>query len=127
VSHQLDLPQPVFVFELKLAAVMQRAIPHFEDIPKFPSIKRDLAIVVDEGIDAQTVSDCIQGASTAMLTNLKLFDVYQGKGIDSGRKSLAFSLTLQDKERTLTDQDVDVAIDEILSSLSRELGATLRN
>lgn len=127
VSNQLDLPQPVFVFELKLAAVMQRAIPHFEDIPKFPSIKRDLAVVVDEGIDAQTVSACIQAASTAMVTNLKLFDVYQGKGIDSGRKSLAFSLTLQDKERTLTDQDVDVAIDEILSSLNRELGATLRN
>ena len=127
VSQQLDLAQPIFVFELKLAAVMQRAIPHFENIPKFPSIKRDLAIVVDEGIDAQTVSACIQSASTTMLTNLKLFDVYQGKGIDSGRKSLAFSLTLQDKERTLTDQDVDVAIEDILSTLNRELGATLRN
>jgi len=127
VSQRLDLPQPVFVFELKLTAVMQRAIPRFEDIPKFPSIKRDLAIVVDEGIDAQTVTDCIRRASTTLLTNLKLFDVYQGKGIDSGRKSLAFSLTLQDKERTLTDQDVDVAIDKILSTLNQQLGATLRN
>ena len=106
---------------------MQRAVPRFEDIPKFPSIKRDLAIVVDEGVDAQTVSDCIRRASTTLLTNLKLFDVYQGKGIDSGRKSLAFSLTLQDNERTLTDQDVDVAIDDILSTLNQELGATLRN
>jgi phenylalanyl-tRNA synthetase beta chain len=127
VSQQIDLPQPVFVFELKLTAVMQRAIPRFEDIPKFPSIKRDLAIVVDEGVDAQAVTDCIRRASTTLLTNLKLFDVYQGKGIDSGRKSLAFSLTLQDKERTLTDQDVDVAIDDILSTLNQELGATLRN
>ena len=127
VCQRLDLPQPVFVFELKLSAVMQRAIPRFEDIPKFPSIKRDLAIVVDEGVDAQTVSDCIRRASTTLLTNLKLFDVYQGKGIDSGRKSLAFSLTLQDNERTLTDQDVDVAIDDILSTLNQELGATLRN
>ena len=83
--------------------------------------------MVDEGVTAQAVSDCIQGTSTAMLRNLKLFDVYQGKGIDSGRKSLAFSLTLQDHDRTLTDQDVDVAIDEILSALNRELGATLRN
>ena len=106
---------------------MQRAIPLFEDIPKFPSIKRDLAIVVDEGVDAETVSNCIRRVSTTLLTNLKLFDVYQGKGIDSGRKSLAFSLTLQDKERTLTDQDVDVTIDEILSTLNKELGATLRN
>lgn len=127
ISNQLDLAQPVYLFELKLAAVMQHVIPHFEEIPKFPSIKRDLAIVVDEGVTAQAVSACIQGTSTAMLTNLKLFDVYQGKGIDSGRKSLAFSLTLQDHDRTLTDQDVDVAIDEILSALNRELGATLRN
>jgi len=106
---------------------MQRTIPQFEDIPKFPSIKRDLAIVVNEAVDANTVTDCIRSASTTLLTNLKLFDVYQGKGIDSGRKSLAFSLTLQDKERTLTDQDVDVAIDKILSTLNQELGATLRN
>ncbi|MCI0506195.1 MAG: phenylalanine--tRNA ligase subunit beta [Gammaproteobacteria bacterium] len=126
VGKKLDVDQPIYVFEIKLAAVTQRIIPRFEEIPKFPSIKRDLAIVVDEGISAQAVSDCIRRASTAMLTNLKLFDVYQGKGIDSGRKSLAFSLTLQDRDRTLTDQDVDVAMKEILSTLNRELGATLR-
>ncbi|KPJ91281.1 MAG: phenylalanyl-tRNA synthetase [Gammaproteobacteria bacterium SG8_15] len=126
VSKKLGIEQPIFLFEIKLAAVTQREIPHFEEIPKFPSIKRDLAIVVDEGVSAQAVSDCIRRVSTVMLTNLKLFDVYQGKGIDSGRKSLAFSLTLQDRDRTLTDQDVDVAIDEILSTLNRELGATLR-
>ncbi len=126
ISKKLGIEQPIYLFEIKLAAVMQHEIPHFEEIPKFPSIKRDLAIVVDEGVSAQVVSDCIRRVSTVMLTNLKLFDVYQGKGIDSGRKSLAFSLTLQDRDRTLTDQDVDVAIDEILSTLNRELGATLR-
>ncbi|WP_455207732.1 phenylalanine--tRNA ligase subunit beta [Kaarinaea lacus] len=126
IGKKLGAEQPIYLFEIKLAAVTQRVIPHFEEIPKFPSIKRDLAIVVDEGISAQAVSDCIRNTSTAMLANLKLFDVYQGKGIDSGRKSLAFSLTLQDHDRTLTDQDVDVAIDKILSTLNRELGATLR-
>ena len=127
ISSKLDVAQPLYLFELKLAAVTQRAIPHFREIPKFPSIKRDLAIVVDEGVTAQAISDCIRRVSTTMLANLKLFDVYQGKGIDSGRKSLAFSLTLQDHDRTLTDQDVDLAIDEILSTLNKELGATLRN
>jgi len=126
IAKKLSIDQPIYLFELKLAAVTQREIPHFEEIPKFPSIKRDLAVVVDEGINAEAVSDCIRRVSTAMLTNLKLFDVYQGKGIDSGRKSLAFSLTLQDRDRTLTDQDVDIVIDEILSTLNRELGATLR-
>ena len=85
-----------------------------------------MAIVVDEDTSAKSIEECIRRTSTANLVNLKLFDVYQGKGIDSGRKSLAFSLTLQDRDRTLTDQDVDVAIDEILSTLNRELGATLR-
>ncbi|MGD8641189.1 MAG: phenylalanine--tRNA ligase subunit beta [Gammaproteobacteria bacterium] len=127
IATKLDLVQPVYLFELKLAAVTQRAIPHFQEIPKFPSIKRDLAIVVDENVTAQAVSDCIRRVSTTLLSNLKLFDVYRGKGIDSGRKSLAFSLTLQDHGRTLTDQDVDAAIDTILSTLNRELGATLRN
>jgi len=126
IAKKLSIDQPIYLFELELAAVTQREIPHFEEIPKFPSIKRDLAIVVDEGINAQVVSDCIHRVSTVMLTNLKLFDVYQGKGIDSGRKSLAFSLTLQDRDRTLTDQDVDIVIEEILSTLNRELGATLR-
>lgn len=127
IGAKLDVSQPVYLFELKLAAVTQRGIPHFQEIPKFPSIKRDLAIVVDEHVTAQAVSDCIHRVSTTLLSNLKLFDVYRGKGIDSGRKSLAFSLTLQDHTRTLTDQDVDVAIDEVLSTLNRELGATLRN
>jgi len=127
VVNQLDLAQSAFVFELKLNAVLQRKIPHFEEIPKYPSIKRDLAIVVDAAISAQTVSDCIRRISTVNLTNLKLFDVYQGKGIDPGSKSLAYSLTLQDNNRTLTDADVDLMIDEILSSLHRDLGATLRN
>jgi len=127
IVNQLDLAQPAFVFELKLDAVLQRKIPHFEEIPKYPSIKRDLAIVIDANISAQKVSDCIRRISTVNLTNLKLFDVYQGKGIDPGSKSLAYSLTLQDNNRTLTDADVDQIIDEILSNLRRDLGGTLRN
>jgi len=127
IQHKLDLPQRVYLFELKLSAITARRIPHFMEIPKYPSIKRDLAIVVDEHIEAQDVGECIKSTSPAILKNLKLFDVYTGKGIDSGRKSLAYSLTLQDHERTLTDQDVDVAVDEILSELNKKLGATLRN
>ena len=69
----------------------------------------------------------IRKAAPSTLQNLKLFDVYQGKGIDSGRKSLAYGLTLQAHERTLSDQDVEVVVDQILSTLNQELGATLRN
>ncbi|NOZ51729.1 MAG: phenylalanine--tRNA ligase subunit beta [Gammaproteobacteria bacterium] len=127
IEHELDLSQRVYLFELKLSAITARRIPQFVEIPKYPSIKRDLAIVVDEHINAQEVGECIKNTSPTILKNLKLFDVYMGKGIDSGRKSLAYSLTLQDHERTLTDQDVDVAVGEILSELNKKLGATLRN
>ena len=126
VIKQLDLPQGVYLFELNLAAISHRNIPHFTEIPKFPSIKRDIAVIVDENVNAQAVSDCIIRTSTAILSNLKLFDVYQGEGVDSGRKSLAYSLTLQDHQRTLTDNEVDVAIGDILVRLKEELGGTLR-
>ena len=126
IQQKLDLPQ-VLIFELKLSAILQRRVPQFKAVSKFPAVRRDLAIVVDKAVSSQTVSDSIRKATPATLQNLKLFDVYQGKGIDSGRKSLAYGLTLQAQERTLTDQDVEKVVDQILTALNKELGATLRN
>ena len=74
--NQLDLAQPVYLFELKLAAVMQRVIPHFDEIPKFPSIKRDLAIVVDEKVTARDIEETIWSAAPKILRDLTLFDVF---------------------------------------------------
>ena len=126
IEDQLGLSQRVFVYELALKCFENAEIPHFEVLSKFPSIRRDLAVVVDEKITLNQLKDVIKSAATSILDNFQLFDVYQGKGIDSGRKSVAFGLTFQEQSRTLEEADVEEAMAPILTALSTQLGATLR-
>jgi len=126
VERALGLNQRVFVFELALDYVQTGQIPVFSSLSKFPAIRRDIAVIVDEAIESQKVHDCILRAASSRLQNVELFDVYVGEGIDSGRKSLALGLTLQDLSRTLTDSEVDSEIHNVVSALGAELGATLR-
>ncbi|MDH5360397.1 MAG: phenylalanine--tRNA ligase subunit beta [Gammaproteobacteria bacterium] len=126
MAQKLSLDQSVYLFELDTAAVCQNRIPAFAPLSKFPAIRRDLAIVVDQKTTTMDVRDCIEADASEILQDLILFDVYVGKGIDSGRKSLALGLTLQDNSRTLTDTEVDNFIDKIVSGLESRIGATLR-
>jgi len=126
ISQKLGLSQPLYLFELRLELIAYREIPIFREVSKFPAIRRDLAIVVDENLASQAVSDCIKRVAPDTLKNLQLFDVYKGQGIESGRKSLAYGLTLQKQDQTLTDDEVDAVIVKIMSILNKELGATLR-
>jgi phenylalanyl-tRNA synthetase beta chain len=116
----------VVLFELDLAVICGANIPQFELLSRYPSVRRDLAIVVDETVSAKQVFDCIEGASGGLLRNFQLFDVYTGKGIDSGKKSLALTLIFQDSSRTLMEEDVNTLINRVLENLSQELNATLR-
>ncbi|MGM0680458.1 MAG: phenylalanine--tRNA ligase subunit beta, partial [Pseudomonadota bacterium] len=126
LQQQLGLSRSVYLFEIEQASLAERRLPAFAPLSKYPSIRRDIAIVLDENISAQKVKDCIEKAGSGWLKNIELFDVYVGEGIDSGRKSLALGLTLQDLSRTLKDEDVESEISTILKVLDRELGATLR-
>jgi phenylalanyl-tRNA synthetase beta chain len=126
IAQDLSISQSVYLFELRLESISYRELPKFREVSKFPAIRRDLAVLVDDGTPAQVVKDCIQAATPEILTNLQLFDEYRGKGIDSGRKSLAFSLILQKQDRTLTDDEVESVISDVMSYLNKELGATLR-
>jgi phenylalanyl-tRNA synthetase beta chain len=126
IAQKLDLNQPLYLFELRLKSIGYREIPKYEEVSKFPAIRRDLAIVVDENLASQAVSDCIKRVAPDTLKNLQLFDVYTGQGIDPGRKSLAFGLTLQKQDQTLTDDEVNDVLSNIMSILNKELGATLR-
>lgn len=126
IADRLDFARGVYVFELSLEAISQRHIPNYQAVSKFPAIRRDLAIVVDEAVTAQEIVDKIWATKPEMLINIQLFDVYRGKGIASGRKSLAYALTLQNMQCTLTDQAVEGVISEILSIINNELSATLR-
>jgi len=125
--HKLNLDGKVYVFELALELIKQRNVPKFSELSKHPAIRRDLAIVVDEAVSAEQVCACVKNAVPDYAQQVQLFDVYRGKGIDSGRKSLALGLTLQAPSRTLTDQEVDEIMKNILASLNNKLGGTLRS
>ncbi len=124
--QSLDLSTAPVMFELALDAINAAAIPRFRESSKFPAIRRDLAVVVDEAVSSGAVHTCITSAAGALLQELQLFDVYRGKGIDSEKKSLALGLTLQDSSRTLTDEDVDLVVKRVLTRLGEQFGATLR-
>lgn len=126
LSKKLGLDRPVFVFELILAQVASGKMPEFQELSRFPEVRRDLALLADEGVAATAVLDVIRENAGEWLTDLRLFDVYQGKGIDPHRKSLAVGLTWQHPSRTLNDDEVNAATHKILTSLEERLNATLR-
>ncbi|MDT8383178.1 MAG: phenylalanine--tRNA ligase subunit beta [Gammaproteobacteria bacterium] len=126
IEDQLGLSQRVFVFELAIKCFENAEVPQFAPLSKYPSIRRDLAVVMDEKITLNQLKEVVKNAATGLLDNLQLFDVYQGKGIDSGRKSVAFGLTFQERSRTLEEVDVEEAMAPILKALTEQLGATLR-
>ncbi|MGN8276651.1 phenylalanine--tRNA ligase subunit beta [Pseudomonas sp. SMN5] len=126
LSKTLGLDRPVFVFELVLADVAQGKMPKFQELSRFPEVRRDLALLADRDVASSAVLAVIRENAGEWLTDLRLFDVYQGKGIDPHRKSLAVGLTWQHPSRTLNDDEVNTATQNILTSLETRLNATLR-
>jgi phenylalanyl-tRNA synthetase beta chain len=126
VLTALKLSAPVYVFELDLTILSKGRIPQYQAISRFPTVRRDIAVVLDESISATAVRDCVGQSASDMLKNLELFDVYRGKGIDSGKKSLALSLTFQATSRTLRDEEIDDLMSRIVASLRDDLGGNLR-
>ena len=127
LNKKLGLSSATFVFELDADIFEDGSIPAFKSVSKFPAIRRDLAIIVDKNISAQKVMDTINASCSDIVHDLELFDVYEGEGIDSGRKSLGLGLTLQHLSRTLTDAEVSSETENIISALNNKLGATLRD
>ncbi|KTT12845.1 hypothetical protein NS96R_21070 [Pseudomonas parafulva] len=126
LAKVLDLDRPVFVFELVLADVVEGRLPKFSELSKFPDTRRDLALIAGRDVASQDVLDVIRDNAGEWLTDLRLFDVYQGKGIDPDRKSLAVGLTWQHPSRTLNDDEVNTTLHTILTSLEQRLNTTLR-
>ncbi len=126
VARELDMEGDAFLFELWLAGVQAARVPAFWELSRFPASRRDLAIVVDETASARAVQDCIRRHGGGRLRELWLFDVYRGKGIAEGQKSLAFGLILQDFSHNLTDSVVEETVSGIIAGLAGQFGATLR-
>jgi len=123
---ELDLQAPVFAFELTLSAITEGRLPAFRELSRFPEVRRDIAVLVDQSVAAEDLLATIRDVAGENLTNLRLFDVYAGKGIDPNRKSLAIGLTMQHSSRTLTDDEVNAVMDKVLASLEQGFNATLR-
>ena len=126
-EKMLGLNGRTFVFELEISALGLKKLPKFEEISKFPTNRRDIAIVVDDDKVVGDILSCIEKFSANQLVGLNLFDVYTGKGIAEGKKSLAISLILQDKNKTLEENDIQTTVDDILTVLSDKFDASLRD
>jgi phenylalanyl-tRNA synthetase beta chain len=129
VRQIFDLPaQPVCALEFDLEALLAQVgkVRTMQPIPRFPSVSQDLAVVVDEDLSAQEVQEAIAEAGGRLLRRVELFDLYRGEQIPPGKKSLAYSLTYQAEDRTLTDEEVAQVQERIVRRLVEELRAEMR-
>ncbi|KQZ59981.1 MULTISPECIES: phenylalanine--tRNA ligase subunit beta [unclassified Lysobacter] len=126
LQRALDLDADVVAFELDLAPLSQRAVPRAGTLSRYPSVRRDLAFVVAEDAPWAAISASVQAAAGPSLRDLVLFDRYQGKGVETGFKSLAMGLILQDESRTLTDRDVEEVVIAVMAAIERDHGAKIR-
>ena len=127
-AKNYDMDTPVYAAELDfhLIADLLLAGKTFIPLPKYQAATRDIAVVCEEAVTVAELEDCIRSAGNSLLQEVKLFDIYRGKGIEEGKKSVAFSLTLRAHDRTLTDTDVESVVSPILAKLESALGAKLR-
>lgn len=126
LQQMLGLTNPVVVFELNYDLLTNGKVVKFAAFGKFPSVRRDIAILVAKDISAGNIEHAIRQEAGPLLTELVLFDIYEGKGIDPTQKSMALSLTLQHMERTLTDTEVNEVFDNVVNMLKREFNASQR-
>lgn len=118
----------VFVCEINLSKLLELKTGKmkYKEISKFPSIKKDLSLVVDRTIEGLEIAKVIKKAAGGELTNVEIFDIYEGKGIPEGKRSIAFSLTFGSQDRTLTDEEINPSIEKVIAAVEKEFKAELR-
>jgi phenylalanyl-tRNA synthetase beta chain len=126
VAKQLGVKKDVFLFELNADLVFASKVPAATEVSKFPAIRRDIAVVVDDDIPVSQIVSAVESAASELIRNVVIFDIYRGSGIEAGRKSIALGLILQETSRTLTDEDADSAMDAAVRKLQQEFAARLR-
>ena len=126
LAKALDLGADAHVLELALEPLLARRLPKAQPVPRFPAVRRDIAMDLPEEISWSQIEQTVRGSLGERLKELCLFDRYSGKGVESGRKSLAMGLILQDASRTLTDDDADRCVREAIAALEQSCKAKLR-
>ncbi|MBQ0794422.1 phenylalanine--tRNA ligase subunit beta [Zhongshania sp.] len=127
LQSRWDFVNPVYLFEIDLQPILERSVPVFSELSRYPEVRRDLALIVDRQLAASEVLSAVRKSAGENLSDLKLFDIYQGKGIDPERKSLALGLTFRHSSRTLNEEEVGQSVDAVVQTLKEAFGASLRN
>ena len=122
----LEIKKSVQAFELDLELLLEREVPFAKPVSRFPSVRRDLALLLPEDISYQQVKQCVTASAGENLEKMVVFDVYQGENLKKGYKSLAIGLIFKNVSSTLKDEDVDPLIETVVSDLELLLGAQLR-
>ena len=123
----ISIEQEVFVAELSVSSLLGKKSVTYEQLPKFPKVRRDVAFLVDEAVSAEKLESAIRGAASNLLKRIELFDLYRGEPLEPGKKSLAFTLELMSTEKTLTDQEIDEEIRRVVRHVEGSVGASLRS
>jgi len=126
LARKLDLREAPWVFEVGIDPSFQSEVPVFKEISKFPAIRRDLAVVVDESVTLDELRESVNLAAKGLLREFAVFDVYRGKGVERGRKSIALGLILQETSRTLTDEEADTVVAAVIERVKGDLKAGIR-
>ena len=123
---ELDRPPVGFELDLDMLLQIAGALPTYEDVIGYPAVWQDIAVLVDEAVEAQTVVDIVKAAGGPNLRSVRVFDLYRGDPIPEGQKSLALRLEFRAAERTLTEEEVSAQREQIRAALERQIGGTLR-
>ncbi|GAA0202327.1 phenylalanine--tRNA ligase subunit beta [Kangiella japonica] len=126
-QQTVDLDLDVFVFEIDIDALSERELPEFTPLLKFPSIRRDLAVIVDENVKGGELIDFIVKIGGKLLTDAFIFDIYKGEHLEQGKKSVALAMTLRHPEKTLEDAEINKVVDKVVAGLEEQYQAVLRS
>lgn len=127
LEKSLGFETPVFLFELDQSLVFKKQIPKFEALSKFPSVRRDMALMVEEKVTIAEITGSIRSCNERNIKDIQIFDIYRGEGVADGYKSVALSLILQDSTQTLTDSEIDAIFSKVLETLKNNINANLRD
>lgn len=126
LQQKYDLRRAAVAFELDFEQTVGGGLPAYSEISRFPPVRRDLAFVVDERASSHAMLTCLRAAAPPIVSEIEVFDVYRGAGLEKWKKSLAFRVLLQDTRKTLTDAEVECAISQLIQSMQQQFGAKLR-
>ena len=123
---RLGLKEDIYIFSLELEGLQKNVSSSYKEFSKFPSSSRDLSFIVNKSISSSSIENVIKSAAGKFFKDIEIFDVYEGKGIEEEKKSIAISVSWQSTKQTLKDYDIDSAVERIVNSMKKELGGELR-